>query len=142
MYHRVLVPIERPVSERPLEVAGSICDPLSGRIRLVHVRIFDSPGGELERFFAESFEEATAVVEDARGIPVTWDVEVTGVVIEAERSRVAAAILKEAAAWGSDVIVVTQRRRRAFSLSPLGSLNRQLMTRATCPVLLVHRRRP
>ena len=137
-YRRVLVPIDSPGSfSCASAVAAGIRHPVEGAVRFVHVRISDPPARGGERFYPETREEAASVVGAALSAARAGDVEATCNVVEAERSRVVAAILSEAAAWGSDAIVLTQRRRRSLSLAPLGRVNRQVMHRATCPVVVV-----
>jgi nucleotide-binding universal stress UspA family protein len=124
-----------------LALAAGIRHPIDGVIRFIHIRIWDPPVRGDGKFYPETSQEAHAVVEDALIAALARDVEATGTVVEAQRSEVAAAILSESAVWGSDVIVLSQRRRRTLSLTPLCSVNRRVMRGATCPVLLTHQGR-
>jgi nucleotide-binding universal stress UspA family protein len=69
-----------------------------------------------------------------------WERELgaSGVVVDAERSHIAAAIVAEASAWGADVIVMTQRPRRALGLGLWSKVCRRVVRQARCPVLLVY----
>jgi nucleotide-binding universal stress UspA family protein len=73
------------------------------------------------------------------GLSCAWacEVEASGVVVDAERSLIAPAILTEACAWGADVIVLTQPPRRGLSLRFCDKVSRQVMRGASCPVLVV-----
>jgi len=105
---------------------------------LVHVRIWDPLPRGSGRFYAETSEEATAVLEKA--LVQVWEREreASGVVVDAERSLTAAAIVAEASAWGADVIVMAQRPRRALSLRLWSKVCRRVVRQAPCPVLLAY----
>jgi nucleotide-binding universal stress UspA family protein len=92
------------------------------------------------RFYSETSEEATAALDEAIARVWACDVEASGVVVDAERSRTAAAILGEASAWGADVIVLTQAIPRIMNVGFWDRVSRQITRGALCPVLLVYQR--
>jgi nucleotide-binding universal stress UspA family protein len=109
------------------------------RLRLVHVRIWDPvlPRGE-GRFYPETSHDATAVLDEALTRVWACEVEASGVIVDVERSRTAAAILTEASTWGADVILLTQPPRGPMSLRLWDKVSRQVLRGASCPVLVVY----
>jgi len=110
------------------------------RLRVVHVRMWDRMPRGGGRFFLESGLEATAVVDGALEWVWRTGIAASGAVVEAPRSRVADAVVDEAAGWGADTIVVTLSPRR-FSLLGSGAWDRvsqEVLRRTTLPVLAVH----
>jgi nucleotide-binding universal stress UspA family protein len=143
-FRRVLVPIDLSgPANKVLALALRMGRTTSAQLRLVHVRIWDPPlprGGG--RFYSETSEDAIAVLEGALTSAWACEVEASGVVVDAERSRVAAAILAEASTWGADVIVLTQPIRRIMShLGLWDKASRQVIRGASCPVLIVYQGR-
>jgi len=143
-FRRVLVPVDScELSTNALSLAARIGHATGGPLRLVHVRMWDPPvprGGE--RFYPETSEEATALLDNAMSYVWARGVEASGVVVEAQRSCMAAAIITEASRWGADVLVLTARPRRFITLGVWDKATRQVMQAASCPVLIVYPRRP
>jgi nucleotide-binding universal stress UspA family protein len=144
-FRRVLVPVDSfAESINALAMAVRIGQTTGGSLRLVHVRMWDPPvrtrGGG--RFYPETSEEATTVLDNAMNYGWARGVEASGVVMEAQRSCMATAIVREASRWGADVIVLTARPRRFVILGVWDKATRQVMQAASCPVLLVHPSRP
>lgn len=108
-YRRLLVPVGwlAPQGDS-LTLAIQIARVVRSPLRLVHVRIWDPPVRGCGRFYLETSEEATAVLERALERAWACGVDASGVVVDAERSRVAAAILAEAASWSADSIILTR----------------------------------
>jgi nucleotide-binding universal stress UspA family protein len=137
---RIFVPVRSPdESAEALAVAAYVwSNSVSARLRLVHVRMYDPPiPRSPSRFYLESATEARALLDEA--LLILWGngAQATTAVMDAPRQRVGAAIARQAAAWGADVIVLTRRRRPAISRAVLGSIADEVMRRATCPVLTV-----
>jgi nucleotide-binding universal stress UspA family protein len=138
-FRRMLVPIDSSgPKNNGFALAVRMGRTACARLRLIHVQIWDPPvpkGGG--RFYPETSEEATAVLDD--GLSYAWacEVEASGVVVDAERSLIAPAILTEACSWGADVIVLTQAPRRRLNLGFGNRVSRQVMRRASCPVLVL-----
>ena len=130
-FRRALVPVDSfGESINALAMAARIGQTTGGPLRLVHVRMWDPPvprGGR--RFYPETSEEATTVLDNAMNYAWARGVEASGVVREASR-------------WGADVIVLTARPRRFVTLGVWDKATRQVMQAASCPVLIVHPSRP
>lgn len=139
-FRRVLVPVdtlERSVNA--LRLAARTGRATGGRLRLVHVRVWDLPAprdGGL--FYPERSEEATALLDNAMRYVWDFGVEASGVVVDAPRSSTGTAIIGEASRWAADVIVLTARLRRFLVLGVWDKATRQVMRTAACPVLVVH----
>ena len=113
-----------------------------GRLRVVHVRMWDpAVRGGGGRFYLETSEEATAVLE--RALTSVWErgVAASGVIVDAPRQWLARAIAIQARAWHAEVLVVTRRPRTALGALFLGSLPEKLMREASCPVLVLRQPR-
>jgi nucleotide-binding universal stress UspA family protein len=135
---RILVPVDaRGLSAAALALAIQLCSETEGTLQVVHVRFFDPPVRNCSRFYPETSEAATAVLDNAVSRAWRSGTRASGVVIEAKRARVAQAICTAAASWNADVIVMTLRPRRAITRLVAGSVADGVMRRANCPVLTV-----
>jgi nucleotide-binding universal stress UspA family protein len=140
---RILVPVDSlGRADGALALAARLCAEVDGQLRLVHARAWDPPiPGGAGRFFWESSEQATEVLDKAltsvwaRGVPAS------GVVVEAVRNRVARAIAAEARGWGAEIMVIARRSRTMIGVLLLGSMSDQLMREAGCPVLVTQQER-
>ena len=142
-FRRVLVPVDTlEMSVNALRLAARTGRATGGRLRLVHVRVWDPPGPRSARFYSETSEEATALLDNAMRYVWDFGVEASGVVVEAQRSSAGTAIIGEASRWAADVIVLTARPRRLLTLGVWDKATRQVMQTAACPVLVVHPSRP
>jgi nucleotide-binding universal stress UspA family protein len=144
LFRRVLVPVgsSGPAGDDAVELAARMGHTAGAQLRLVHVRVWDPPvprGGG--RYFPETSEEATAVLENALTRAWACEVKASGVVVDAERSWVAAAILTEAFNWQADAIVLAQPAPRVMRLARWDKASWQVMRGASCPVVLVYQRR-
>jgi nucleotide-binding universal stress UspA family protein len=136
---RILVPVD-PFgrADRALALAARFSAAVGGRLRLIHVRMWDPAAkGGGGRFYLQTSEEATVVLEKA--LTRVWEtgVPASGVVVDAHRAQIAHVIAAEAHSWGAEVMVVTRRRRTAIGVLLLGSLPDELMRQVSCPVLVV-----
>ena len=144
-FRGALVPVDSfAESINALAMAVCISQTTGAPLRLVHVRMWDpsAPRGGGRRFYLETSEEATTVLDNAMNYARARGVEASGVVMEAQRSCMATAIVREASRWGADVIVLTARPRRFVTLGVWDKATRQVMQAAPCPVLIVYPRRP
>lgn len=140
---RILVPVD-PFGRagQALALAARLSAAVDGQLRLVHVRMWDPAAkGGGGRFYFQTSEQATAVLEKA--LTSVWRTGVTasGVVVDARRAQLASAIAAEAHSWGAEAMVVTRRRRTAIGVLLLGSLPDDLMRQVSCPVLVVRQGR-
>ena len=136
---RILVPVD-PFgrADHALALAARFGAAVGGQLRLVHVRMWDPAAkGGGGRFFTQTSEQATAVLENALTGGWSTGVPASGVVVDARRAQVASVIAAEARSWGAEVMVVTRRRRTAIGVLLLGSLPDELMRQVSCPVLVV-----
>jgi nucleotide-binding universal stress UspA family protein len=141
-FRQILVPVDSlGEATNALSLGARIGHATGGPLRLVHVWMWDPPmprGGG--RFYPETSEEATRVLDDAMRYVWSRGVEATGIVMEAQRSQMGAAIVTEANHWGADVIVLTATPRRFVTLGVWDKATRQIMQVAPCPLLIVHPR--
>jgi nucleotide-binding universal stress UspA family protein len=122
---------------RTLTLAAMFGAACGGKLRVVHVRMWDpAVRGGGGRFYLETSEEATAVLDWALTSAWACGVEASGVVVDAPRQRVGRAIAVAAHSWGAEVIVVPRRRRSALGVLLFGSLPDEMVRQAGCPVLV------
>ena len=137
-FRRILVPVDSCGRCGPvLTVAAELSAAMGGLLRLVHVRTWEPPIRAASRFFFETSEEATALLEQA--LTEAWSAGATasGVIVDAQRSQAAAVIAGEARAWGAEMIVLARRRRNPFGVLLPGSMSAHVMRAASCPVLVM-----
>jgi nucleotide-binding universal stress UspA family protein len=138
-FRRVLVPVDFfGATANALTLAARMGRATGGPLRLVHVRIWDPPVRGGGRFFPETSEEATEVLDNAMRFVWARGAEATGTIVEAPRSQMAAAIITEASQWSADVIVLTARPRRFVTFGVWDKATRQVMQTPPCPLLIVH----
>ena len=134
---RFMVPVDSGSrSAAALALAVRLCSDTGGMLRVVHVRIFDRPVRGSGRFYPETSEAATAVLDNAVGRGWRSGTKASGVVVEAERAHVAQALCAAADDWNADVVVIA-RPRRGITRLLLGSVADRVIRHANCPVLVV-----
>lgn len=140
---RILVPVDSiGRADGALELAARFSANVDGQLRVVHARAWDPPlPGGAGRFFWETSEQATEVLDQALTTVWAHGVPASGVIVDAPRNRVARAVAAEARSWGASVMVVARRPRTAIGILLLGSLSDQLMREAGCPVLIMQQGR-
>jgi len=137
-FRRILVPVDAfGRSSGALALATRLCLADAGKLRIVHVRVFDPPVKGTGRFYPESSEDATAVLERAAAGAWARGAKASGVVVDCQRGLVAQAISDAGQDFNAELIVLARRSRLAISRLLLGSIADQVMRRATCPVLVV-----
>jgi nucleotide-binding universal stress UspA family protein len=135
---RFLVPVDASgLSAAALALAIRLCSDTGGMLRVVHVRIFDPPVRSSGRFYPETSEAATEVLDNAVGRGWRSGTKASGVVVEAERSHIAQAICAVADDWNADVVVIARRPRRGITRLAVGSVADRVIRHANCPVLVV-----
>jgi nucleotide-binding universal stress UspA family protein len=138
-FRRVVVPVGTfGSSDEALKVAKLVCRSAGGALRLVHVRTWDEHPPSGGRYFTETSEQATALLEKA--VTGVWKegLEASGIVLDANRPQAARAIVNEATTWGADVIVLTKPPRR-FPNPLARHIWARMMRAARCPILVVRR---
>jgi nucleotide-binding universal stress UspA family protein len=140
---RICVPVDSfGRADRTLALAAGFSAAVGGQLRVVHVRMWDKAAkGGGGRFYYETSEEATALLDKALTSLWADGVPASGVVVDANRACVARAIAAEARSWGAEVMVVARRPRTGIGILVLGSLSNQLMREASCPVLVLRQGR-
>lgn len=138
-FRRILVPVRSAdAAHQALMVAARLCGSVSGVLRLVHVRIYDPPvRGCPGRFYPEAPGDASAVLDEAQLTVWACGLRASTAVVPGPRGEVATVIARQAAAWQTDMIVLTRRPRPAIARLLTGSVPDQVMRRASCPVLAV-----
>jgi len=141
-FQRICVPVGPGGQEdRTLAAAASLGAATGGRLRVVHVRMWDpAVHGGGGRFYLETSQEATAVLERALASVWARGVAASGVVVDAPRQRLTRAIAIQARAWRAEVLVVARRPRTALGALFFGGLPEKLMREAGCPVLVLRQR--
>ena len=128
--------------DKTLAAAASFCAAAGGRLRVVHVRMWDpAVHGGGGRFYLETSQEATAVLERALASVWARGVAASGVVVDAPRQRLTRSIAVQARAWRAEVLVVARRPRTALGALFFGGLPEKLMREAGCTVLVLRQRR-
>lgn len=144
MYKRILVPVDdSATSNRGLDEALRLAKAMRAKVRLVHVvdeylAVQDSAFAfgtvdlldALRKGGREALARAAALAA-RRGIKVE-----TGLV-ESRTERVATAIVREAAKWRADLLVMGTHGRRGVSHLVLGSDAELVVRSSPVPVLLV-----
>ncbi len=137
-FRRIVVPVAAfGRSADAVRAATRLCVAAGGLLRVVHVRVYDPPVRGCGRFYPETSAEATAVLENAVASAWAGGAKASGIVVEARRSMVAAAISAAASGWDAEVIVLARLPRPTISRLLLGSVADQVMRQASCPVLAV-----
>jgi nucleotide-binding universal stress UspA family protein len=142
-FGRVLVPVAGsaasagPRVTATVDTAAQLCVATGGQLRVVHVRLWDPPVRNAARFYPETSAKATEVLQDAVTRAWAYGIKASGVVVEAQRSQVARAIIGAARDWRAEVICIARPSRAAVSKLLLGSVPDQVIRHASCPVLLV-----
>ena len=111
-FRRILVPVDAfGHSSDALSLATSLSLAEAAMLRIVHVRIFDPPVRGSGRFYPQSSQEATDVLEKAAAIAWARGANSSGVVVDAQRALVAQAISDAGWDWNADLIVLARRSR-------------------------------
>lgn len=145
MYERILVPVDGSVtSERGLDEALGLAAKLGSAVRLIHVvddasLVMNAGGlatnvGELLIALANAGEEILAA---GRERAKERKLSVETVLRHCSAGRVSDVIVKEAAQWPADLIVLGTHGRRGAGRLLLGSDAEQVLRVAPVPVLLV-----
>ena len=123
-FQRILVPVDSfKSSSELLTFAESLCRAGDGEMRVVHVRAWEEHPPSAGRYYTESSEQATAILDKA--VTSAWErgLRASGVVVEAHRPAAGSIIVEEAAKWGADVIVLTEPPRRRLRLPARGGIS-------------------
>jgi nucleotide-binding universal stress UspA family protein len=145
MYQNILVPVDgSPTANLGLDEATKLARLTSGHIRLVHVIDELSMMVGLEWYAAmpttaiQQLRDGGQAILDAAAARVRKQgVEVDTALIDNLSSRVADQVLRQAAEWPAELIVIGTHGRRGLPRLFMGSDAEQIVRLATMPVLLV-----
>jgi len=145
MYERILVPLDGgPVAEAGLEEAIRLAQRCNAALRLLHVvdpndfaNGFETPRVYQEEVVPHMQSAGRQLLEHARQRAAARGVVCDACVVEATRTAAADAVLRQAAAWPADLIVLGTHGRRGLHRLILGSDAEAVARSAKIPVLLV-----
>lgn len=135
MFDRILLAVDdSDESKKAIRTAIGLAGATDGEVLVVHVHVKDM--GYMVKDDIETRPEAEMLLEAAVDLLRKADVPVVGVMRVARADRVGEAILKAAAEFGADCIVVGSRGSGPFAQMLLGSVANQVVHLAHCPVLV------
>lgn len=141
MYKRILVPVDgSTTSMNGLEKAIRLSRDSKARLRILHVvdGIAFSREHSMFTATAEKFRESgRKLIKKTVAQARKQQIQPESRMVENLTGRAADTIVKEAAKWNADVIVMGTHGRRGFNRLVLGSDAELVVRAASCPVLLV-----
>lgn len=141
MYKRILVPVDgSTTSMNGLEKAIRLSKASRAKLRILHVvdGIAFSREHSMFTATAEKFRESgRKLIKEAVTQARKQQVKAESRMVENLTGRAADTIVKEAAKWNADVIVMGTHGRRGFNRLVLGSDAELVVRAASSPVLLV-----
>ena len=146
MYAKILVAVdESETSRHALQQAIELAKNLSASVRMVHVLdmswlpIGPEVAIDTRVLSAARHGMGENTIATARDIARAAGFEAEAVLIETSTpmQQVAETIVKEAARWGADLVVMGTHGRRGFQHLMLGSVAEQTVRRSAGPVLLI-----
>ena len=151
MYQRILIAIDgSDTSYLALDHAVQLAQYQRARLRIVHVvelfkyplTMLDGPAFDPTPLWDSLREEGRLALSVAAAKARSADVDSEIAMLEGDDPslRVATTIVKDAAGWDADLIVLGTHGRRGFDRILLGSVAETLVRMATAPVLLVRAR--
>ena len=146
MYSKILVAVDgSETSRHALQQAIELARTLSASVRMVHVLDMSwlpiGPEGAIDTEAMSAARRGVGenTIAAARDTAKAAGFEAEAVLIETETpmQQVAETIVKEAARWGADLVVMGTHGRRGFQHLMLGSVAEQTVRRSSGPVLLI-----
>jgi len=146
MYSRILVAVdESDTSRHALQQAIELAKKLSATLRMVHVLDMSwlpiGPEVAIDTGALSAARRGVGekIIAASRDTAKAAGFEAEAVLIETETpmQQVAETIVKEAARWGADLVVMGTHGRRGFQHLMLGSVAEQTVRRSSGPVLLI-----
>ena len=150
MYSKILVAVDgSETSRHALQQAIELARTLSASVRMVHVLDMSwLPIGPEVAIDTSALSAARRgvgekIIAAARETAKVAGFEAEAVLIETETptQQVAETIVREAARWGADLVVMGTHGRRGFQHLMLGSVAEQTARRSSGPVLLIPARK-
>lgn len=145
MYQRILVPIDgSTTSAQGLDEAIKLAKVTGASLRLIHVvdaltfaTGFEPYATYTDESFALMMDSGKRILEEGKSHVQASDVKVDGILFDKLGARVSDTVIKQAKAWGADLIVIGTHGRRGVGRFLLGSDAEQIVRMAPVPVLLV-----
>ncbi len=135
MFARILVPLDgSPFSEAALLAAGALAGKCGAELRLVSV-LETPPIFACPEFRSEDRERAEAYLTEVRERVQNETGVVPATVVR--EGHVISEVLKDAAEWNADLIVMASHGRAGISRLWLGSIADRCIRKAVRPVLLI-----
>jgi nucleotide-binding universal stress UspA family protein len=142
MAKRILVPLDQsPLAEAVIPLVADLARGGGATVRLIHVA--QEPTSRLSpegRVVAYVDQEMARLEGEGLDYLAAVEVQLLGVAVErvVRFGDAATEILREAEAFGADLIVVCTAGRSAVRRTVLGSVAEQVFRRSAIPVLLYH----
>jgi nucleotide-binding universal stress UspA family protein len=144
MYSKILVPVDgSETSTAGLNEAVRLAKIHGSQLCLMHIVnefVLDcayAPGQFTENLFETLRKGGKAVLDAAEKIALAQGIRPTRVMVESIGGVAAELILKQAAEWHADVIVMGTHGRRGIFRLAMGSDAEQVVRGATIPVMLI-----
>jgi nucleotide-binding universal stress UspA family protein len=139
MFSRILVAIDG-LSQRQdvLDLVKNVAAGEDAEVRALHLRVRELSG--YQWYSPETRDQASLVAEAAIFELRMAGLAAGGAVRYAAVDRVAQAILREAAAFDAQLIVLGRPRRGEVLARLLGSVTHRVIQRSRCPVIVAPRR--
>jgi nucleotide-binding universal stress UspA family protein len=145
MFHRILVALDGSETashalDAALDLAAASCADLMPLYVIdIPVIAYDVPGFDPSVFRDAFVEEGRRIATDAQARMTSRGVSGTARTVEAiaPGEDVAHRIVKAAALWHADAIVMGTHGRRGFRRLVLGSVAERVLRHAGCPVLMI-----
>jgi nucleotide-binding universal stress UspA family protein len=141
MFNRILVAVHTFDDSHPaLNLVRQLATEGVTQVQVLHLRERELSG--YSWYSRETGNEASFVAEAA-----TFDLRMAGIAAGAEVryaivDRIAEAILRVAAEFEADLIVLGRPRRGELATRLLGSVTMRVLRRSSCPVIVAPRRAP
>lgn len=146
MAKRILVPLDRsPVGEIALPIVAAAARAGGATVRLVHVEpVPENRVNEDGQVVAYADQEMARLEAEGRDYLRTVQAQLDGADVECvvRFGDPVAEILREAEAFGADLIAVTTQGRSALGRVFLGSVAEHILRKAQAPVMLIRPGRP
>lgn len=141
MFSRILVAVHSFADSDPaLSLVQRMATEGQTQVQVLHLRERELSG--YSWYSRESGDQASFVAEAAIFKLRMAGIAAAGEVRYAIVDRVAEAILREAAEFEADLIVLGRPRRGELATRLLGSVTMRVLRRSSCPVLVAPRREP
>lgn len=140
MAKRILVPVERAtVAEALLDLVGDVARSSGAHVRLLHVwPVPDTVLDEQDRVVAYADQEMARLEAEALDDLRRFEARLAGLAVDAvvRFGDPVREILREAKAFGADLIVLSTRLRSPVALAVLGSVAEHVFRKADVEVML------